>query len=104
MLSPNQSGKPKSMFGWAFCARTAARDLFLLYFEKECPRATLTGTKPGGRYQARWFYPQNGEWNNEGVPLVADAAGSITLPPYPEAGNKSETDWALRLTLTGPVE
>jgi hypothetical protein len=33
LLAPNRAGETKSCVGWAYCARTPARDLFLLYFE-----------------------------------------------------------------------
>ena len=45
-LSPNRSGEPKGFNGWSFAAATAERDLFLLYFEKDCPVATLAGHNP----------------------------------------------------------
>jgi hypothetical protein len=98
-LSPNQAGKPKSLQGWAYCAHTAERDLFLAYFEQDCPQAALSGARVGGRYQAAWFNPREGIWGEEAVPLVADTAGIITLPPFPGGKNKSEDDWALKLKL-----
>jgi hypothetical protein len=48
-VSPNRSGKPNGLTGWVYAARTSGRDLFLLYFEQDCPSATLTGARPGGQ-------------------------------------------------------
>lgn len=101
-ISPNQAGKPKGVTGWAYGARTAQRDLFLLYFERECPQATLSGAQSDGKYLAQWFNPRTGRWNepdtNSGV--VA-SSGRIALPQFPGEGTTSRNDWALKLALTG---
>lgn len=98
-LAPNRSGEAKGFAGWCFAARTAARDLFLLYFEQDCPPATLAGAPPGRSYRARWFNPRNGGWL-EGTTVRANAQGQLSPPPFPGASAKSDTDWALQLTLT----
>lgn len=100
LLSPNKTGGLKTFFGWAFCAGTANKDLFLCYFEKDCPKATLSGASPGAKYKARWFNPRNGNWLDavSGV-LIADSSGRIVLPGFPESQTNSENDWALKLTL-----
>jgi len=41
-LKPNRTGQEKSCIGWAYCAGTAEKDLFLLYFESSI-RAAATG-------------------------------------------------------------
>jgi hypothetical protein len=93
--SPNKSGPPKGYKGWAYCARTDRRDFFLLYFERECPQATVRGAIPFQSYRARWFDPQQGEWHDVGNgALTADAVGQIVLPPFP-----NEDDWGLSLVL-----
>jgi hypothetical protein len=97
LVEPNESGEPESFIGWAFCARTAKKDLFLLYFEKGCPKAVLSGTSSDGKYKARWFDPQTGQWRDAGV-LTADSSGRISLPNFPDNSSVSETDWALKLT------
>ena len=100
LLSPNKSGKPDSCVGWAYCARTASKDFFLLYFEKDCPRATLSGALPDGEYTARWFNPQAGDWLDAGTGvLAADRAGEIALLHFPSKLAKSDADWGLKLTL-----
>ncbi len=98
LVEPNRSGKEKSCIGWAYCARTAEKDFFLLYFEKDCLRATLSGAPASGRYKASWFNPRTGRWLTAGV-STADSAGKITLPNFPGSLTKSDTDWALKLTL-----
>jgi hypothetical protein len=98
MVQPNRVGKEKSCLGWAYCARTEEKDLFLLYFEKECPKASLSGALPRSEYKALWFNPRTGDWIDAGV-LIADSVGGITLPNFPDRSKISNTDWALKLTL-----
>ena len=100
-LTPNRSGQPNTCVGWAYCAATAQKDLFLLYFEKECPRATLAGALAGRRYEGRWFDPRSGKWVDAAVPLTADAAGRIAFPAFPGAAEKSDDDWAMKVKLVG---
>ncbi|MGB2806430.1 MAG: DUF5060 domain-containing protein [Sedimentisphaerales bacterium] len=96
LLSPNRSGKANSCIGWSYCLRAPEKDFFLLYFEKDCPVATLSGAKPNARYEARWFNPRTGKWLDKKV-LIADAKGKITLPNFPGDLARSETDWGLKL-------
>lgn len=98
MISPNRSGKPDGLTGWAYAARTPERDLFLLYFEQDCRPATLTGARPNGRYRAQWFDPRAGPWRDAAPDTIqADAAGKLILPPFPGSPGLSDTDWALKL-------
>lgn len=92
-VTPNKSGAVKGYKGWAYCARTDDRTLYMLYFERECLQAIVRGALPHQVYQARWFDPQHGTWEAAG-PLTADAVGQIALPEFPGAD-----DWALCLTL-----
>jgi hypothetical protein len=94
-ISPNRDGKPGGANGWAYGAKTAERDLFLLYFEKDCPPAKLSGLLPDTQYRAQWFDPRTGQWSpvGDGV-LKANQEGSIQLPNFPSAD-----DWGLKLTL-----
>ncbi len=98
LVQPNESAEPESFTGWAFCARTARKDLFLMYFEKGCPKAVLSGAVSGGKYKARWFDPQTGDWTDAGV-LSADSSGKIPLPNFPDNSSVSQIDWAMKLTL-----
>ncbi len=99
LIMPNRAGDPKSCIGWAYCARTEEKDLFYLYFEKDCPKANLSGAISKGEYAARWFNPRIGIWRDAGV-LVADSAGVIDLPNFPGNFSKSHNDWAMKLKST----
>ncbi len=96
LLSPDRTGKANSCLGWAYCLRAPEKDFFLLYFEKGCPAATLSGAKPNTRYETRWFNPRIGKWLDDKV-LLADAKGKITLPNFHGDLDRSETDWGLKL-------
>lgn len=97
-VSPNRAGDAKGLAGWAYAARTRGGELNLLYFEANCPPATLEGARAGGRHRAQWFDPRTGAWLDAGV-STADAAGRLALPPFPDVAARSETDWALKLVL-----
>lgn len=98
LVMPNKSGEAKSCVGWSYCARTGKKDLFLLYFEKDCPKASLSGAKSRGKYKAEWFNPRIGVWRDMRE-LDADSAGMIDLPNFPGNLSKSHTDWAMKLKL-----
>jgi hypothetical protein len=98
LVQPNRSGPEKDFVGWAYCARTDDQRLFLLYFEKGCPRATLAGAVPRARYQAAWFDPRAGRWR-ESTTLRASPEGTIRLPAFPGGATESEIDWALKTSL-----
>jgi hypothetical protein len=99
LVEPHRSGPEKDFVGWAYCARTDDQRLFMLYFEMDCPRATVSGALAEGDYQATWFDPRNGQWT-EPYPLAADRRGRIYLPPFPDSPPRSDLDWALKLVLT----
>jgi len=89
--------------GWAFCARTPERDLFMLYFEAGCPQAgcpqagcpqaAVRGALPDRAYRAQWFNPRTGEWSDAGQ-WAANQRSYIDLPACP-----STQDWGLKLVL-----
>ena len=93
LVTPNKSGPPDGNRGWAFCACTAEKDLFLLYFEAGCPQATVRSALANQAYAAQWFNPRTGEWIDAGV-LTADQGCYLALPPFP-----SDRDWAIKLVL-----
>jgi len=93
LLIPNKSGDSYGYTGWAYCAHTEKKDLFLIYFEKDCPQARMRGAIPFASYQANWFNPRTGEWGEVGD-LKADVVGMIALPLFP-----SNNDWAMTLAL-----
>jgi hypothetical protein len=92
-VTPNKSGPAKGNRGWAFCARTPERDLFMVYFEADCPQASIRSALPDRTYRAQWFDPRTGQWSDAGL-LTADQRTYIRLPEQP-----SSEDWALRLVL-----
>jgi hypothetical protein len=93
LVSPNKNAELRSYEGWAYCARTADRNTFLVYFEKGAPRAQIRGAIPYATYRAEWFDPRNGTWQNAGGgALRASAIGVIALPGFP-----GDIDWGLRL-------
>lgn len=100
LLTPNRSGKPDGLAGWAYCAATGDRALVLAYFEKGCPAAAIRGFRPGCSYRMQWFDPRTGTWlaAGEGGVSEADAQGCIGLPSFPGGGTLSSEDWALKLT------
>ena len=97
LLSPNKSHDTLSYEGWAYCARTPDKNVYLAYFEKGAPPAKLRAARLNSLYRAQWFDPREGTWSDAGE-LRADKIGVITLPPFP-----SDTDWGLRLVYAGPA-
>ena len=98
LVSPNKTHELRSYEGWAYCARTPDKNIFLAYFEKGCPRSQIRGAKLNSIYKAEWFDPRAGTWQNAGAGTVrASQIGIIMLPEFP-----GDTDWGLRLTYQGP--
>jgi hypothetical protein len=101
VISPNKTGKEDGYLGWAYCARTPDKNLFFLYFEKDCPKATISGAIPNTAYIGRWFNPRSGEWSDTGSGrLTADAEGKMSLPDFPDGSGLSKNDWGLKLLAT----
>ena len=94
LVSPDKDRNLRSYEGWAYCARTPDKEIFLAYFEKGMPRAQIRGAKLNTAYEARWFDPRNGTWQNVGNGIVrSNEIGIIELPDYP-----TNDDWGLKLT------
>jgi hypothetical protein len=96
LISPSETHTAKGFLGWAYCARTPARDFFLAYFEKDYPAGGMfRGASPSATYKAEWFDPRTGQWSKAGNGLLrANVWGWIIVPDFP-----SDNDWALKLTL-----
>jgi hypothetical protein len=97
-VTPNKTAQTKGNEGWAYCARTDERDLYMLYFERGYAEMALAGPYLRGAlfeavYQTRWFNPRTGTWRDAGE-LTVDAWRRIRLPSLP-----SNDDWALKLVL-----
>jgi hypothetical protein len=94
LVSPNKNANVRSYEGWAYCARTPDRALFLAYFEKGAPRAQVRGARLNTDYRAEWFDPRTGKFSPAGNgTLRSSQIGIVQLPDLP-----SDSDWALRLT------
>ena len=92
LVSPSESGPGNGFRGWAFCAATEDRRVFLVYLEPGCRSATLSGALPGAAYDALTFDPATGEWSTLGDGIVAATPeGAIALPATP-----SDADLAIR--------
>src|ERR1035437_8428705 len=93
LISPNNNAELRSHEGWAYCARTPDRNIFLAYFEKGAPRAQIRGAIPYATYRTQWFDPRKGTWQDAGNgTLRASAIGVVNLPNFP-----GDNDWGLRL-------
>lgn len=93
LVMPNKTGPDFSYYGWAYCARTPDKSLFMVYFEKDAPlEAALRGVTPAGRYVPTWFDPRKGKWGEPGEPVTVAISYVLTLPKRPD-----ERDWGLML-------
>jgi hypothetical protein len=99
LVSPNRTQVTKGYEGWAYCARTAEKDIIMTYFEKGCPRSQIRAARPDSVYRAQWYDPRAGTWMDAGRGwLNSNPLGVIALPEFP-----SDTDWGLRLVYAGPT-
>ena len=96
LVSPNKTPVLRSYEGWAYCARTPDKTIFLAYFEKGCPRSQVRGAKLNTPYRAQWFDPRSGAWVDAGT-LRSSVIGIIMLPEFP-----SDVDWGLKLVAGAP--
>jgi hypothetical protein len=101
LVSPNKTHETLSYDGWAYCARTNDKQIFLVYFETGCPKSRIRGALLNSEYRAQWFNPRDGSWSDAGNgKLISSKIGIIEVPDLP-----ADTDWGLRLiyerTLTG---
>ena len=99
LVSPNKTADVRSYEGWAYCARTPDKNIFLAYFEKGCPRSQIRGARLNTPYRAEWYDPRKGTWQNVGTGMLrSNMIGIIALPDFP-----ADADWGLRLTGADPV-
>jgi len=99
LVSPNKTSETLSYEGWAYCARTDDKQIFLVYFEKGCPTSQMRGAKLNSVYRAQWFNPRDGTWTDAGKgKLVSSKIGIIRLPDFPD-----DRDWGLRLIYESTV-
>lgn len=96
LLDPNQTKNPDQNMGWAYCMHTPSQKLFLLFFEKGCPKASLKGAIPRSSYMLKWFDASTGEWIEGGI-IHSDVDGILALPDFPSGSSISQKDWAVKL-------
>ncbi len=97
LVSPNKTQVTLGYEGWAYCARTDDKQIFLAYFEKGCPQSEIRGAKLNSVYRAEWFDPRNGTWQDVGDgKVVSNKIGIIDLPNLP-----NEEDWGVKLVYEG---
>ena len=97
LVSPDKTPVIRGYEGWAYCARTRDKEIFLAYFEKGCPPSQIRGARLHGSYRAQWFDPRTGTWSDAGDGTVtSNQIGIIMLPAFP-----GDADWGLRLTYAG---
>ena len=95
LVSPDKDHNTLSYDGWAYCARTPDKSIFLAYFEKGMPRAQLRGARLNTEYRVQWFDPRNGSWQSAGSGVLRSGpTGIIDVPDYP-----GDSDWGLKLTV-----
>jgi hypothetical protein len=99
LISPNKTSVTLGYEGWAYCARTDDKQIFLAYFEKGCPQSQIRGAKLNSQYRAQWFNPRNGTWQDAGNgKVIANKIGIIQLSNFPE-----DADWGLCLVYEAPA-
>jgi hypothetical protein len=100
LVVPNKTHEIFSYEGWAYCARTPDKNIFLAYFEKGCPQSEIRSARPNSFYRAQWFDPRKGTWIDIGNgKLAASNTGVIKLPAFP-----ADADWGLKLIYERPNE
>jgi hypothetical protein len=87
LVSPNKTHVTLGYEGWAFSARTPDKKIFLVYFEKGCPRSLAA--PPLANYQTRWFDPRANPSVAGNGSVQSDSTGIIALPDFPR-----RLDWA----------
>ena len=93
LVMPNKAGPDFAYHGWSYCARTADRSWFMLYFEDQAPlEAKLRGVEVGARYRPRFFDPREGVWGEAGEVLTVPRSSVLVLPQRPDT-----QDWGLML-------
>jgi hypothetical protein len=98
LISPNKTRETLGYEGWAYCARTNDKKIFLAYFEKGCPKSQIRGARLNSKYKTQWFNPRDGKWIDAGDGnLYANKIGIIALPDFPD-----NQDWGLQLIYEDP--
>lgn len=102
LVTPNRTHDILSYEGWAYCARTADKNIFLIYFEDGYPRNTeIRGAKLNSIYTAQWFDPRTGQWKDVGADgrVTSSKIGIIAIKNLPR-----NADWGLKLVYDRPLD
>lgn len=120
LVTPSRTQDVIGFDGWAYAAETSERDFMLVYFEKGAyfkhgdmpvertfpavgpiPNipgdgiTTVRGLIANAAYDAQWFDPRKGVWQDVGTgTLKTNLSGWVAIPPPP-----SDDDWGMRLLL-----
>ncbi len=120
LVTPSRTQDTIGFEGWAYAAATGERDFVLVYFEKGAyfkhgdmpveksspaigpiPNipgdgiSTIRGLIANATYDAQWFDPRKGIWQDVGTgSLKTNLSGWVAIPPTP-----SDDDWGMRLLL-----
>ena len=98
-VTPSKTATVLGYEGWAWAARTPDSEIFLVYFEKGCPRSKIRGARPMSLYSAQWFDPRNGTFSDAAsAPLASNNIGEIQVPAF-----LVDNDWGLKLVYAGPA-
>ncbi|HTL67500.1 MAG TPA: DUF4038 domain-containing protein [Lacunisphaera sp.] len=100
LIMPNRTPVILGYDGWAYCARTPDKEIFLAYFESGCPKFQVRGAKLNSTYRAQWFNPRDGTWSDVGPGTTRSSKIGIMALPAPPDGN----DWGLKLVYAGPAD
>ncbi|HVZ64404.1 MAG TPA: DUF4038 domain-containing protein [Lacunisphaera sp.] len=100
LILPNRTPVILGYDGWAYCARTPDKEIFLAYFESGCPKFQVRGAKLNSTYRAQWFNPRDGSWTGIGPGTTRSSKIGIMSLPAPPDGN----DWGLKLVYAGPAD
>jgi hypothetical protein len=99
LISPNKSGVIEGYEGWAYCAYTREKDIYMAYFEKGSKASQIRAVRPMSSYRAQWFDPRNGTWSDVGNGwLHSNSIAVMEIPSRP-----SDADWGMRLIYAGPA-
>jgi len=58
----------------------------------------LRGFLPMRKYMWQWFDPESGDWE-EAVMLETTKKGNLTVPDFPDRGDRIFNDWAAKIIL-----
>ena len=70
-----------------------------MYFEMNCPHASVAGFLPHQPYALRWFDPRHGQWLDDQHSLEVGEDGRADLPFFPGGLGSADRDWGCSLTL-----